>query len=326
MNKAIRFAYALAGVTLLASCAVLMPHQVPSHESKLSGMTLDEVRNSSQLAKDSREHTSIAIVLGGGGLRGYAHIGVLQALEENGIVPDTVVGTSIGAIIGAAYASGSSPNQLWEQAKNTQVYSLADVALSGSGFIKGEALARWANSLVAELPIERFPKRFAAVATDLERTEPIVLLSGDAGQAARASAAIPGIFSPVPYQGGKLVDGGVLSIVPVRTARAMGANIVIGVDVYCHSPRFESSTPLSAILRVTQAQSCIIARDEMGEADVLISPSVVLAGADDALGRERARQAGYDAGYLAVAKIKALMATSSPQTASNSKKSQIYSR
>lgn len=163
----------------------------------------------------------------GGGLRGYAHIGVLQALEDAGIRPSIAVGTPIGAIAGAAYASGVAPGQLWNLAAAAPVFSLADVTLTGPGFVKGEALARWTNELVGQLPIERFPKRFAAVASDLQRATPVAITSGNAGQAARASAAIPGVFLPVKYSDGELVDGGVTSLVPVQTARALGADIVI---------------------------------------------------------------------------------------------------
>lgn len=325
MPKPIRLA-ALAGVNLLASCAALLPAPDAANKTLLSGLTLEEVRRSSERSDvGGASHPTIAIALGGGGLRGYAHIGVLQALEESGIVPDIVAGTSVGAIIGAAYASGSAPDKLWQRAEKTKVYLLADVTLGGSGFIKGKALARWTNSLVGNVPIERFPKRFAAVAADLERSEPIALMAGDAGQAARASAAIPGIFSPVPYLNGELVDGGVVSIVPIRTARAMGASIVIGVDVYCHSPRFGSDTSFSAILRVTQVQSCIISHKEMEEADILIAPAVARAGADDAQERERARQAGYDAAKSVISRVKALMMRTSSASVSTLKEAQIHS-
>ena len=237
----------------------------------------------------------VALVLGGGGMRGFAHIGVLQALEEANIRPDLVVGTSIGSIIGAAYASGTSPDQLWQQANSMRVRSLADLTLSGPGFVKGEALALWANGLIGGQAIERFPLRFAAVATDLDRTRPYVITQGDAGQALRASAAIPGVFLPVQADGLTLVDGGVAALVPVRAARALGADVVIAVDIYCHGPQYPSSSSVSMWLRVSQAQSCLLSDPETTSADVLIAPSVSPAGTDDAQGRERARRQGYEA-------------------------------
>lgn len=243
------------------------------------------------------------MVLGGGGMRGFAHIGALQALQEAGIRPDLVVGTSIGAIIGAAYASGTLPDQLWQQANRMHVRSLADVTLSGPGFVKGEALARWADDLVDGQAIERFPVRFAAVATDLDHAKPYVITQGNAGQALRASAAIPGVFLPVQADSLKLVDGGVAALVPVRAALALGADVVIAVDIYCHGPQYPSSSSVSMWLRVSQAQSCLLAASETASADVLIAPAVVPAGTDDAQGREAARRQGYEA---ALAQLPAL--------------------
>ncbi|SFD58416.1 patatin-like phospholipase family protein [Paracidovorax konjaci] len=247
---------------------------------------------------------TVALVLGGGGLRGFAHIGVLQALEEAGIRPDLVVGTSIGAIVGAAYASGRSPAQIWQQADSLRVRSLADIALSGPGFVKGEALARWADGLVGGQAIEQFPVRFVAVATDVDRGRPYVITQGDAGQALRASAAIPGVFLPVQADGLTLVDGGVAGLVPVRAARALGADVVIAVDIYCHGPRYPSNSSVSMWLRVSQVQSCLLSGPEAASADVLIAPAIAPAGVNDAPGRETARRLGYEA---ATAQLPALL-------------------
>ncbi|WP_323883446.1 patatin-like phospholipase family protein [Aeromonas caviae] len=237
----------------------------------------------------------ISLVLGGGGLRGYAHIGVLQALEEAGIRPDMVVGTSIGSVIGAAYAAGNTPDQLWQMATTLQVLSLADLNFHGPGFIRGDALARWADSLVGNNVIERFPVRFAAVATALNHSLPYVITAGNAGQAVRASAAIPGIFRPVESNGLTLVDGGVSALVPVRAARALGADVVIAVDIYCHGQPYSMDSSLSMLLRVSQAQSCMLARPEAESADVLLTPAAKPAGINDAEGREMARRLGYQA-------------------------------
>lgn len=281
-------------VIFLVACAA-----TPDRPSAFEGAWLENGALHSQgtvpFTKRNVKRPRLAIVLGGGGLRGYAHIGVLQALEEAGVHPDLVVGTSIGSIIGAAYAAGTSPDQIWQQANSMRVRSLADVAFSGPGFVKGEALARWSNTLVGQLPIERFPIHFAAVATDIERSLPYVITEGDAGKALRASAAIPGVFLPVKNAGQEFVDGGVTALVPVYAARALGAEVVIAVDIYCHGPRYSSNSATSMWLKVSQAQSCLLSRPEAASADVLIAPAIEPAGVDDAEGRETARQVGYEA-------------------------------
>ncbi|TXT39232.1 MAG: NTE family protein [Comamonadaceae bacterium] len=256
---------------------------------------------------DGASRPVLAIALGGGGLRGYAHIGVLQALEDAGIQPNLVVGTSIGAIVGAAYASGVAPAQLWNLATAAPMFSLADLTLTGPGFVKGQALARWTNELVGQQPIERFSKRFAAVASDLQRAMPIAITSGNAGQAARASAAIPGVFLPVKYSDGELVDGGITSLVPVQTARALGADIVIAVDIYCHGARYPSTSVLSAWLRVSQTQSCLLAKAELAGADVVIATPVSPPALNDAAAREQARRLGYAAASEAVPALRAAL-------------------
>lgn len=299
---------ALLCALLATSCAGPASTSETVRDNGLRGTTLEEMRTETDRTTDPlRRRPVVALVLGGGGLRGYAHIGVLQALEEIGFDPDIVVGTSIGAIVGAPYAAGASPGELWTGAEDTRVYSLADLTATGTGFVKGEALARWVDSLVASKPIERFPRRFAAVATDLERSIPVILTQGDAGEVARASASIPGVFVPIRYRDSVLVDGGVTSVVPVRVARAMGADIVVAVDIYCHSPRYPATSIMSIVLRTMQAQSCLIAQNELAEADVLIAPAVSPAGAQDAAGRERVRQAGYDAAKSAAPQLEALL-------------------
>jgi NTE family protein len=305
-----RSALLLAILVVLAACASLEVGGKRSRDATLSGRTIDELKAEYEgREKDHQHEPVVALVLGGGGMRGYAHIGVLQALEEMGVQPDIVVGTSIGAIVGAAYASGLTPAHLWKKAEETRVLAFADIAISGPAFVKGEALADWTDSMVGNVPIEKFPRRYAAVATDLDRAIPIVLTLGDAGQIARASAAIPGVFLPVRYDKGELVDGGVTSVVPVRVARAMGADVVIAVDIYCHSPLYPASSALFAVVRATQVQSCLISRPEIDNADVLIAPVVSPAGVNDAVGRERARLAGYDAAKAAASRWQAVMAS-----------------
>ncbi|WP_304438481.1 patatin-like phospholipase family protein [Lysobacter sp. Root667] len=145
-------------------------------------------------------------MLGGGGLRGFAHIGVLRALEERGIRPDIVVGTSAGALVGAAYASGSTIEHLEAAATSIEVPALIDLTLDEGGLMRGDEIARWVDGATSGKRIEEFPVRFGAVATDLDSGDAVVLASGMPGDAVRASAAVPGTTVPVAYPGGHPVS------------------------------------------------------------------------------------------------------------------------
>ncbi len=270
---------------------------------ELAARSLAEVQRSTPPRPGGAGQPAVALVLGGGGLRGFAHLGVLRALDEAGIRPDIVVGTSVGALIGAAYASGMNAAQLTETALGTRISSLIDLTLSSSGLMRGNRLASWIDTLTEGAPIETFPVRFAAVATDLQSGEPVLLDSGPAGAAIQASAAVPGANVPVAYNKGHLVDGGISSLVPVRSARAMGADFVIAVDIYCHGPRAQGLGALTVIGRIMQTQNCLVAAPEMAQADVLIAPGVKVSGMSARDEHEAAIQAGYDAARAALPAI-----------------------
>ena len=174
----------------------------------------------------------IGLALGGGSARGWAHIGVIRALEEAGIHPDIVAGTSIGALVGAAYAAGELDHfEQWAlQLEVTDVLGFMDVSLSG-GLFKGERLMDFFRHRFVDRPIEELPMPFAAVATALHNGAEIWLRSGSVLNAVRASFALPGLFSPVLCDGTVLVDGGLVNPVPVSLARAMEADVVIAVDL-----------------------------------------------------------------------------------------------
>lgn len=244
----------------------------------------------------------VGLALGGGGLRGFAHVGVLRALEEAGIQPDIVVGTSAGAIVGAAYASGLDARQLEAAARGVKVYGLIDWTWSSSGIMRGNHLAGWVEKLTEGVAIERFPRRFAAVATDLQSGRPVLLDRGPAGAAIKASSAVPGVTVPVAYENGHLVDGGVSSLVPVRFARAMGADVVIAVDIYCRTPLDEGLGAATVLRKVMHTQNCLVAAPEIAEADVLIAPAVRV-GSSAREEQDAAIAAGYEAARAALASL-----------------------
>jgi len=174
----------------------------------------------------------LGLVLGSGSARGWAHIGVIRALEEAGIRPDIVCGCSIGAFVGAAYADGELDKlEHWVAGLSWQdVLGLMDVGLNG-GLIKGEKLMAFFESHFVDVDMQALPLPFACVATDLESGREVWLRAGSVAAAVRASIALPGLFAPVARDGRLLVDGGLVNPVPVSLARALGADVVIAVDL-----------------------------------------------------------------------------------------------
>lgn len=294
------------GLALLTAVLVGCATVATDFTASLHPRVMEEVKPAPSTRRDGKP--TIALVLGGGGLRGFAHAGVIQALEEAGVDPDIVVGTSAGAVVGAAYASGMNATEIQDAAKAVDLSSLVDWTLSGGGIIRGNSLAKWVNVVTRGKPIEAFPRRFAAVATDLNSERAVLLDRGDAGAAVQASAAIPGIVVPVRYDGGILIDGGIASLVPVKFAKAMGADIIIAVDIYCPSPRANGLGAPTVVYRVMHAQSCMIAAYESAQADVLISPKVVVTKMSASDEQRLATKAGYDAARNALPKILARIA------------------
>jgi NTE family protein len=203
-------------------------------------------------------HPKIGLALGSGSARGLAHIGVLDALLEAGIEPDVVCGTSIGALVGAAYVAGKLDGlrQWAETATWRQVVRLMDVRLSRGGLIDGKQVVGLLHRLGIDAPIESYGKRYAAVATDLASGREVWLQTGPILDAVRASIALPGIVSPAQVDGKWLVDGGLSNPVPVSVCRALGAEVIIAVNlngdlVGRRFDRQRSATPVAAPSRVS---------------------------------------------------------------------------
>lgn len=175
----------------------------------------------------------IGLALGSGSARGLSHIGVLDALVEAGIEPDVVCGTSIGALVGAAYVAGKLAGlRHWaETATWRQVVRLMDVRLTGGGLIDGKQVVALLRRLGIDAPIESYATRYAAIATDLGTGREVWLQTGPIHEAVRASIALPGIVSPAQIDGKWLVDGGLSNPVPVSVCRALGAEVIIAVNL-----------------------------------------------------------------------------------------------
>lgn len=176
---------------------------------------------------------TIGLALGGGAARGFAHIGVIRTLEAHGIVPDVIVGTSIGAVVGGCYAAKEMDNlDNWARTLTVRgVLGYLDISLSGSGLIGGGHLAAQLEAGLKESRVEDLPLRFAAIATEFNTGHEIWLTRGRLSDALRASYSLPGIFPPVLIGGRWLVDGALVNPVPVSAARALGARLVIAVNL-----------------------------------------------------------------------------------------------
>lgn len=178
----------------------------------------------------------IGLALGAGSARGWAHIGVINALEERGIRPDIATGASVGALVAAAYASGQlEVLEAWvSQLTKIDVWRLLDTTFSGGGVMRGNRLMRAIGEQIEDRRIEELPVKFAAVAADLNTGLEVWLRDGSMLNAVRASSGMPGLFSPMWYQNRWMIDGGVVNPVPVSLCRALGADYVIAVNLNTH--------------------------------------------------------------------------------------------
>lgn len=228
----------------------------------------------SAAARPARAPLRIGLALGGGAARGFAHVGVVAALERAGHRVDLIAGTSAGSLVGALHAAGLDAARLRAAALSFDESVLGDWSVGARSVLAGRALQDVVNRLVGGRPIERLALPFAAVATDLYNGRRIVFRRGDTGLAVRASSAVPGVFQPVPIDGREYVDGGLCSPVPVRTCREMGAEVVIAVDISAR-PQFQETASLPQLMLQTFAiMGQSIAAHELPEADVVVRPAI----------------------------------------------------
>jgi NTE family protein len=219
-----------------------------------------------------RAKPRVALVLGSGGPRGFAHIGALKVLEAEGIKPDLIIGASVGAVVGALYASGHSAGDIEQIALNLNILSLIDLsALLGGRKIGGASLARFVNDHVDERPIEQFPIGFAAVAVRAENGSLAVFNHGNAGVAVRASSAIPGRFDPVRILGVDYIDGDEHTPLPIRAARELGASVVIAVNVSEYMEDTPAGVPQEWVTKGWRRAHAV--EGEAPLADVIIHPN-----------------------------------------------------
>lgn len=249
------------------------------------------------------KHAKIAVVLGAGAAKGFAHVGVLKVLESNKIPIHMIVGTSAGSFVGSLYAYGFNAFELQKLSFTIERDDIIDLTIPVNGFIKGEKLEGYINYILRNTPIEKLKIPFYAVATDIQSGREVVFGSGNTGTAVRASCSIPGIFVPVNISGRMYVDGGVVSPVAVEAARKQGADVIIAVDV---SSDVDSSVPKGTIETILQSISIMYSKlstIQLAKADVVIKPKVGYIGSADFSKKHEATLEGEKAALEALPKI-----------------------
>jgi NTE family protein len=236
----------------------------------------------------------IGLALGGGAARGFAHIGVIQVLEEAGIRPALVAGTSAGSLVAALYASGKTGAQLQQVAETMDEAAFSDWTLPifNRGLLRGDALARYVHAQVKGRLIEDMPLPLGILATDLNTGQGVLFQRGDTATAVRASSAVPAVFLPVRIAGREYVDGGLVSPVPVRYARQMGAELVIAVDISSAPEANAAGDTLQILLQTFTIMGKSINVLELRDAEIVVRPALSGMSSADFGARRRAIQAG----------------------------------
>ncbi len=250
----------------------------------------------------------IGLALGAGAARGFAHVGVLKALESQGIRPDVVVGSSAGSVIAALLASGATGNEINRLALNLDEATLADWGLPFAGrfggLIRGDALQNMVNREVQNKTIEQMRIPLGIVATDLQSGKGILFRSGNTGLAVRASCSVPGVFQPAVISGKEYVDGGLVAPVPVSYARQMGATLVIAVNISSEPVHQDASGTLGVLQQTISIMQRSINQYELKNADIVIQPQLLQMGGGDFKSRNAAVLAGEIATQEQMALIK----------------------
>lgn len=297
----IKFGYIALAVVSVVGCQSV-PHakltvgstglsESPSVEAQVHADRIDFKK-----LKKQQNRPIVALVLGSGGARGYAHIGVIQVLEQQGIHPDFIVGTSAGSIVGSIYASGKTADELRDIALNMKANDVRDVKLDMKGFFDGKKVENYINQQVNNTPLELLKTPMYVVATELKEGKKVVFNYGNTGQAVRASVSIPSMFVPTKIGKDEYVDGGLVSPVPVNVARELGADIIIAVDILAQPVYTETSNVWGLFNQNINIMQNHLAREELKHADIVIQPNLrEKAHIFDVKGREMTMRAGAEA-------------------------------
>jgi NTE family protein len=310
------FLFFILSAVLLSGCQTLPKPESPPESSVANAPSAPEVEVTPPIAAPTGEpapinaprRIKIGLALGGGAARGFAHIGVIKVLEAQGIVPDLVVGTSAGSLVGALYAAGNNAQALQKLAIDMDEAAISDWSVSffspSTGVLKGEGLQNYVNRAVRGQPIEKLRMPFGAVATDLRSGQPILFRRGNTGAAVRASSAVPGVFQPVRIGNIDYVDGGLVSPVPVSFARKMGADFVIAVNISAQPDAQPSSNTFEVLLQTFSIMGQSLNQFELKQADIVIRPELATMKGSDFQNRSVAMLAGERAAMAVLPELR----------------------
>lgn len=254
----------------------------------------------------NKKKSAFGLALGGGAARGFAHIGVFEVLEREGMVPSYVAGTSVGSLVGALICAGYGARRIAELAKDIGWFDLVKPTVPKQGLVKSEGLEEMVDELCGGKNIEDLSIPFRALAVDISRGQEVVMDSGPVGRAVQASSSIPGIFEPVHYFNGILVDGGVLNNMPSEIVRSMGAKYVIAVDLT--SDLTDHENPAKGILEIMFSSIMLMMRNTgsagRDAADLLVAPELKGLSFHDMDNKEALIQKGREAMEEALPRLK----------------------
>ena len=289
----------------LSGCASVAPVAVTDPPAVLPVPTVPSAQT-----PPLRRPVQLGLALGGGAARGFAHVGVIQVLEEAGLHPSFVTGTSAGSLVAALYASGKSVAELRKVADTMEEAEITDwmVPLLNRGALRGEALAKYVNSQVGGRNLEQMKIPLGIVATDLRSGEAITFRRGNTGSAVRASSAVPAVFQPVRIGEREYVDGGLVAPVPVRQARDMGANFVIAVDISSDPEGNPAGDTFQILLQTFAIMGKSINTLALKDADLVIRPALSGVKSADFGARRRSIEAGRVAMLAQLPRLKERLA------------------
>lgn len=256
----------------------------------------------------SQRPAKIALVLGAGASKGFAHVGVLKILENSKVPIHMIVGTSVGSFVGSLYAYGYDAYALQKIALSLERSDIGELTMPDNGFLKGERLREYINTKTKFAPIEKLRIPFYAVATDIKTGKSVVFNSGNTAMAVQASCAIPGVFQPARFSGASYVDGGVVDPLAVDVARQNGADVVIAIDISSGIDSVVPTTTMETIMKSIQIMYSKMSQVPIGQADIVIKPIVGFVGSADFSHRNEAIMEGEKAALAAMPAINALLA------------------